>query len=107
MSPKSTASTATIGGRNLAQVLLPSSKATRTSGDMGTIQNVRIAAYTCLLCLSELFFVCGGEGGGKGENKLYRGGQIYNQCRCRHLVAKFATNASGATGWRYFEIWTQ
>ena len=44
MSPKSTASTATIGGRNLAQVLLPSSKATRTSGDMGTIQNVRIDA---------------------------------------------------------------
>ena len=31
------------------------------------------------------------------------GGQICNLCKWRHLVAKFVTNASGATWWPNFE----
>ena len=32
------------------------------------------------------------------------GGQICNQCKWRHLVAKFATNASGAIWWPNLQL---
>ena len=32
------------------------------------------------------------------------GGQICNQCKWRHLVAKFGTNASGAIWWPIFQL---
>ena len=32
------------------------------------------------------------------------GGPICNQCKWRHLVAKFATNASGAIWWPNLEL---
>ena len=32
------------------------------------------------------------------------GGQICNQCQWRHLVAKFATDASGSTWWENLQL---
>ena len=32
------------------------------------------------------------------------GGQIWNQCKWHHLVAKFATYASGAIGWPILQL---
>ena len=32
------------------------------------------------------------------------GSQLWNQCKWRHLVAKFATNASGAMWWPNLEL---
>ena len=32
------------------------------------------------------------------------GGQIWNQCKWRHLVAKFATKVSGAIWWPNLEL---
>ena len=32
------------------------------------------------------------------------GGQICNQCKWRHLVAKFGTNASGAIWWPNLQL---
>ena len=32
------------------------------------------------------------------------GGQICNQCKWRHLVAKFGTNASGAIWWPILQL---